>query len=47
VAIAGATADQAAQLGGRIISPPFETSVGESAILIDPFGAEFSSRIGP
>ena len=43
-----ATADRAAKLGGRIVTPPFQTSVGTTAVLADPQGAEFSvSKVGP
>jgi uncharacterized protein len=45
---ADAIADSATRLGGRIISPPFDTAVGRTALLADPKGAEFSvSRISP
>jgi predicted enzyme related to lactoylglutathione lyase len=45
---ADAIADRATRLGCRIISPPFDTAVGRTALLADPQGAEFSvSRIGP
>jgi uncharacterized protein len=45
---ADATADKAAKLGGRIVGPPFATSVGRTAVLADPQGAVFSvSKVGP
>jgi predicted enzyme related to lactoylglutathione lyase len=45
---ADAIANSATRLGGRIISLPFDTAVGRTAVLADPQGAEFSvSRIGP
>jgi predicted enzyme related to lactoylglutathione lyase len=45
---ADAIAGRAAELGGTVVTAPFDTSVGRSAVLADPQGAEFSvSRIGP
>jgi uncharacterized protein len=45
---ADAAADKAAKLGGRIVAPPFATSVGRTAVLADPRGAVFSvSKVGP
>jgi len=37
-----ATADKAAELGGRVMEPPFDTPVGRTAVLADPQGAVFS-----
>jgi predicted enzyme related to lactoylglutathione lyase len=43
-----ATADRAAELGGRVVAPPSDTGVGVTAVLADPQGAVFSvSRVGP
>ena len=39
---ADATAARAAELGGSVIVPPFDTPVGRIAILSDPQGAMFS-----
>lgn len=41
-------ADRAAQLGGSVIAPPFDASVGRTAVLRDPGGATLSvSRVIP
>jgi uncharacterized protein len=41
-----ATAGRAAELGGRVVAPPFDTPVGRTAVLADPEGAAFSvSRV--
>ena len=37
-----ATADKAAELGGRVVEPPFDLPVGRTAVLADPQGAMFS-----
>ena len=37
-----ATAARAAELGGSVIVPPFDTPVGRIAVLSDPQGAMFS-----
>jgi predicted enzyme related to lactoylglutathione lyase len=39
-----ATADKAAQLGGKVIAPPYDIPVGglRQAVLADPQGAVFS-----
>ncbi len=37
-----ATADKAAELGGRVMAPPFDTPVGRTTVLADPQGAVFS-----
>ena len=43
-----AAAARAAELGGRVIVPPLDTSVGKTAELADPQGARFSvSTIDP
>ena len=43
-----ATADKAAALGGGVVVPPLDTSVGRTAVLADPQGAVFSvSKVGP
>jgi predicted enzyme related to lactoylglutathione lyase len=42
VADADATAAKAAELGGTVIMPPFDTGVGRTAVLADPDGAAFS-----
>ena len=39
---ADATAAKAAELGGKVIVPPFDTPVGRMAVLSDPQGAVFS-----
>ena len=39
---ADATAAKAAELGGSVIVPPFDTPVGRMAVLSDPQGAVFS-----
>jgi len=39
---ADATAAKAAELGGQVIVPPFDTPVGRMAVLSDPQGAVFS-----
>jgi hypothetical protein len=39
---ADATAAKAAELGGSVIVPPFDTPVGRIAVLSDPQGAMFS-----
>ena len=39
---ADATADKAAELGGRVMAPPFDTPVGRTTVLADPQGAVFS-----
>ena len=39
---ADATAAKATELGGKVIVPPFDTSVGRMAVLSDPQGAVFS-----
>jgi hypothetical protein len=39
---ADATAAKAAELGGSIVVPPFDTPVGRIAVLSDPQGAMFS-----
>ncbi|HTQ91147.1 MAG TPA: VOC family protein, partial [Streptosporangiaceae bacterium] len=39
---ADATAAKAAELGGSVIVPPFDTPVGRIAVLSDPQGAVFS-----
>jgi predicted enzyme related to lactoylglutathione lyase len=45
---ADAIADKAAKLGGKIVTPTFDTSVGRTAVLADPQGAVFSvSKVGP
>ena len=44
---ADATADKAAELGGKVLVPPFDTPVSRDAVLADPQGAVFSvSKIG-
>jgi predicted enzyme related to lactoylglutathione lyase len=48
VADTDATANKAAELGGKVIAPPFDTPVGRNAVLADPQGAVFSvSKAGP
>ena len=43
-----AATDRTVKLGGEVKIPPFQTSVGRTAILADPQGAVFSvSRVGP
>lgn len=42
VADADATAARAAELGGAVLVPPFDTSVGRIVVLRDPQGAVFS-----
>jgi len=43
-----AAADKAAELGGEVQVSPFRTSVGKTAVIADPQGAEFSvSKVGP
>jgi len=43
-----AAAGRAADLGGSIVVPPFDTQVGRTAALADPAGAAFLvSRVGP
>jgi predicted enzyme related to lactoylglutathione lyase len=43
-----AAADKAAELGGEVVVPPFDTPVGRTAVLADPQGAMFSvSKVGP
>jgi hypothetical protein len=45
---AEAAAAKAADLGGSVIAPPFDTPVGKTAVLADPQGAAFSvSKVGP
>jgi len=45
---ADAAAARASELGGQVLAPPFETSVGSTAVLADPQGASFSvSKVGP
>jgi predicted enzyme related to lactoylglutathione lyase len=39
---ADATAAKAAELGGSVVAPPFDTPVGRMAVLSDPQGAVFS-----
>jgi predicted enzyme related to lactoylglutathione lyase len=39
---ADATAAKAAELGGSVVAPPFDTPVGRMAVLRDPQGAMFS-----
>jgi len=39
---ADATAAKAAELGGSVVVPPFDTPVGRIAVLSDPQGAMFS-----
>ena len=39
---ADATAVKAAELGGSVVVPPFDTPVGRIAVLSDPQGAMFS-----
>ena len=39
---ADATAAKAAELGGSVMVPPFDTPVGRMAVLADPQGAVFS-----
>jgi predicted enzyme related to lactoylglutathione lyase len=41
VADVGATADEAAELRGKVIVPLFDYSVGKQAVLADPQGAVF------
>jgi predicted enzyme related to lactoylglutathione lyase len=44
---ADATAAKAAELGGKVVVPPFDTSVGRDTVLADPQGAVFSvSKVG-
>jgi predicted enzyme related to lactoylglutathione lyase len=41
-------ADRAARLDGSVIAPPFDASVGRTAVLRDPGGATLSvSRVIP
>ena len=41
-----ATADRAAELGGGVVTPPYDTPIFRQAILTDPDGAAFSvSRV--
>jgi uncharacterized protein len=43
-----ASADKAAELGGEVVVPPMDTSVGKTAVLADSQGAVFSvSKVGP
>ena len=45
---ADAAAAEAAELGGTVVMPPFDTPVGKTAVLQDPHGATFSvSKVGP
>jgi predicted enzyme related to lactoylglutathione lyase len=37
-----ATADRAVELGGQVVTPPFDTPPVRSAVLADPQGAEFA-----
>ena len=39
---ADATAAKAAELGGSILAPPFDSPVGRMAVIADPQGAVFS-----
>jgi uncharacterized protein len=39
---ADATAEKAAELGGKVIAPPFDTPGFRQAVLADPEGASFS-----
>jgi uncharacterized protein len=43
-----ASVTKAAELGGAVIAPPFETPVGKTAVLADPVGTSFTvSKVGP
>jgi predicted enzyme related to lactoylglutathione lyase len=43
-----ATAASAAELGGKVVAPPFDTPVGRTGVLADPQGAAFSvSQVAP
>ena len=42
VADADATVAKAAELGGTVLVPPFDTPVGRMAVIADPHGAVFS-----
>ncbi|MGH2699144.1 MAG: VOC family protein [Actinomycetota bacterium] len=44
---ADATAGKAADLGGTIVVPPFDTSVSRDAVIADPQGAVFSVSTTP
>ena len=45
---ADAAAASAAELGGEVIAPPFDTPVGRTGVITDPQGAGFSvSQVGP
>jgi uncharacterized protein len=44
---ADATAAKAANLGGKVVVPPFDTPVGRSGVLADPQGATFSVSKAP
>jgi predicted enzyme related to lactoylglutathione lyase len=45
---ADASAEKAAELGGKVVAPPFATAVGSTAVLADPQGATFSvSKVVP
>jgi uncharacterized protein len=45
--VADATAAKAADLGGTVLAPPFDTPVGRSGVLADPQGATFSVSTAP
>jgi predicted enzyme related to lactoylglutathione lyase len=47
VSDADATASRAADLGGRVLAPPFESPVGRTGVLADPQGATFSISKAP
>jgi predicted enzyme related to lactoylglutathione lyase len=45
---ADAAAEHAAELGGTVVVPPFDTPFSRNAVLADPGGAVFSvSKVGP
>jgi len=47
VADADATAARAAELGGAVVVPPFDTTVGRTGVVADPQGAMFTVSKAP